>query len=173
MKSKKTAKNELVNGSLTVLEIDTPKELLRHVGETIGPGKWVDIPQSRIDAFADATDDRQWIHLDAERTQNELGHAPVAHGYLTLSMLAVMMYDLVHIETAGRIVNYGMNKVRFIAPVLAGDRARAEVTIGRVTCEDNFVRAIFDVSIFVERLEKPVMIAQSIILYFNQDGSGQ
>ena len=156
-----------------MLEIDTPEELLRHVGDTIGPGKWVDIPQSRIAAFADATDDRQWIHLDAERTQKELGHAPVAHGYLTLSMLAVMMYDLVRIQTVGRIVNYGMNKVRFIAPVLAGDRVRAEVKIGRVTREDNFVRAIFDVSIFVERLEKPAMIAQSIILYFNQDGSGR
>ena len=156
-----------------MLEIDTPEELLRHVGDTIGPSKWVDIPQSRIAAFADATDDRQWIHLDAERTQKELGHAPVAHGYLTLSMLAVMMYDLVRIENVGRIVNYGMNKVRFIAPVLAGDRVRAEVKIGRVTREDNFVRAIFDVSIFVERLEKPAMIAQSIILYFNQDGSGR
>ncbi|MEM9472079.1 MAG: MaoC family dehydratase [Pseudomonadota bacterium] len=155
-----------------MLEIDTPKELLRHVGETIGPGKWIDIPQSRIDAFADATDDRQWIHLDATRTQNELGHAPVAHGYLTLSMLAVMMYDLVRIETHGRIVNYGMNKVRFIAPVLAGDRVRAVVKVSQVVCEDNFVRAIFDVSIFVERLEKPAMIAQSIVLYFNQDGSG-
>lgn len=154
-----------------MLEISTPEQLLRHVGKTVGPGRWVDIPQSRIDAFAHATDDRQWIHLDAERTQTELGHAPVAHGYLTLSMLAVMMYDLVRIETVGRIVNYGMNKVRFIAPVLAGDRVRAEVTVGRVTCEENFVRAIFDVSIFVERLEKPVMIAQSIILYFNEDKS--
>ena len=156
-----------------MLEIDTPEELLRHVGDIIGPGRWVDIPQSRIDAFAQATDDRQWIHLDAERTQNELGHAPVAHGYLTLSMLAVMMYDLVRVEHVGRIVNYGMNKVRFIAPVLAGDRVRAEVKIGKITREDNFVRAIFDVSIFVERLEKPAMIAQSIILYFNQDGSGR
>ena len=155
-----------------MLEINVPEDLVRHVGETIGPGTWVDIPQSRIDAFAQATDDRQWIHLDAERTQSELGHAPVAHGYLTLSMLAVMMYDLVRINNVGRIVNYGMNKVRFIAPVLAGDRARAEVRISKVTCEDNFIRAIFDVSIFVERLEKPVMIAQSIILYFNQDGSG-
>jgi acyl dehydratase len=157
----------------TLLEITTPEELLHHVGDTIGPGKWVDIPQSRIAAFADATDDRQWIHLDAERAQNELGHAPVAHGYLTLSMLAIMMYDLVRIENVGRIVNYGMNKVRFIAPVLAGDRVRAEVKIGKITREDNFVRAIFDVSIFVERLEKPAMIAQSIILYFNQDGSGR
>ena len=155
-----------------MLENNVPEDLLRHDGETIGPGTWVDIPQSRIDAFAQATDDRQWIHLDAERTQSELGHAPVAHGYLTLSMLAVMMYDLVRINNVGRIVNYGMNKVRFIAPVLAGDRARAEVRISKVTCEDNFIRAIFDVSIFVERLEKPVMIAQSIILYFNQDGSG-
>ena len=88
-------------------------------------------------------------------------------------MLAVMMYDLVRIKTVGRIVNYGMNKVRFIAPVLAGDRVRAEVQIGQAVREEQFVRAIFDVSIYVERLEKPVMIAQSIILYFNQDGSGQ
>ncbi len=156
-----------------MLEIETPQQLVRHIGETIGPGNWIDIPQSRINAFADATDDRQWIHLDAERTQNELGHAPVAHGYLTLSMLAVMMYDLVRIKTVGRIVNYGMNKVRFIAPVLAGDRVRAEVQVGQAVREEQFVRAIFDVSIYVERLEKPVMIAQSIVLYFNQDGSGQ
>ncbi|MGI9513141.1 MAG: MaoC family dehydratase [Anderseniella sp.] len=152
-----------------MLEIDTPDELLRHVGDTVGPGKWIDITQSRINAFAEATDDMQWIHLDAERTRNELGHAPVAHGYLTLSMLAVMMYDLVRIRSVGRIVNYGMNKVRFIAPVLADDRIRAEVSIGKVVREDQFVRAIFDVSIFVERLEKPAMIAQSIVLYFNQD----
>ena len=156
-----------------MLEIDTPDDLVHYIGKTIGPGSWINIPQSRIDAFADATDDRQWIHLDAERTQSELGHAPVAHGYLTLSMLAVMMYDLVRIEAVGRIVNYGMNKVRFIAPVLAGDRIRAQVRIDRATCEDHFVRAVFDVSIYVERLEKPVMIAQSIIVYFNQDGSGQ
>ncbi len=156
-----------------MLEIDTPEDLVKHIGKTIGPGCWVTISQSRIHAFADATDDRQWIHLDAERTRGELGHAPVAHGYLTLSMLAVMMYDLVRIETVGRIVNYGMNKVRFIAPVLAGDRIRAQVKIDRAVCEDHFVRAGFDVSIYVERLEKPVMIAQSIILYFNHDGSGQ
>ncbi len=156
-----------------MLEIETPEQLAQHIGETIGPGNWINIPQSRIDAFADTTDDRQWIHLDADRTQNELGHAPVAHGYLTLSMLAVMMYDLVRIKTVGRIVNYGMNKVRFIAPVLAGDRVRAEVQVGQAVREEQFVRAIFDVSIYVERLEKPVMIAQSIILYFNQDGSGQ
>lgn len=155
-----------------MLEIDTPDELSRHVGETVGPGQWIDIPQSRINAFAQATDDLQWIHLDAGRTQSELGHAPVAHGYLTLSMLAVMMYDLVRIRRVGRIVNYGMNKVRFIAPVLAGDRIRAEVVISKAVREDQFVRAIFDVSIFVERLEKPAMIAQSIILYFNQDRLG-
>jgi acyl dehydratase len=156
-----------------LLEIDTPEELIGHIGKTIGPGSWIDIPASRIEAFADATDDRQWIHLDAARTQAELGHPPVAHGYLTLSMLAVMMYDLVRVKNVGRIVNYGLNKVRFIAPVVAGDRIRADVKIDQAEREDGFVRAVFDVSIFVERLEKPAMIAQSIIIYFNQDGSGQ
>ena len=155
-----------------MIEVDTPDQLAEAIGQTIGPGRWFDVSQSRIDAFADATDDRQWIHLDAARTQAELGHAPVAHGYLTLSMMAVMMYDLVRIATVGRIVNYGMNKVRFIAPVLAGDRIRGQATIVQASREDQFVRVIFDVSIYVERLEKPAMIAQSIILYFNQDGSG-
>jgi acyl dehydratase len=83
------------------------------------------------------------------------------------------MYDLVRVKNVGRIVNYGLNKVRFIAPVVAGDRIRADVKIDQANREDGFVRAVFDVSIYVERLEKPVMIAQSIIVYFNQDGSGQ
>jgi len=152
-----------------LLVITTPQQLTLHVGKTIGPGKWIEVSQDRINAFAVATDDHQWIHLDAPRTQRELGHAPVAHGYLTLSLLAPASYDLLRIEHVGRMVNYGLNKVRFIAPVLAGDRIRTTMTISRATQENGFVRAIYDVSVHVERLEKPAMIAQSIILYFDED----
>jgi hypothetical protein len=73
------------------------KTLIARVGETAGPGEWIDITQARIDTFARPTDDLQWIHLDASRTQKELGHAPVAHGYLTLSLMAPAMYELVQI----------------------------------------------------------------------------
>jgi acyl dehydratase len=107
------------------------------------------------------------------RTQKELGHAPVAHGYLTLSLMAPAMYELVQITHVGRIINYGVNKIRFIAPVLAGDRIRASATLARASREDGFVRAIFDVSVTSNRVDKPVMIAQLIILYFNQQAEAQ
>jgi acyl dehydratase len=152
-----------------VLTIARPSDLLAHIGAEIGPGNWTNVQQARINAFAEATDDRQWIHLDEKRTQAELGHAPVAHGYLTLSLLAPASFDLIQIENVGRMVNYGLNKVRFIAPVLAGDRIRTSMTIARATQEAGFVRAIHDVVVHVERLEKPAMIAQSIILYFDKD----
>ena len=152
-----------------MLKIETARELADHAGETIGPGKWIDIPQSRINQFATATDDAQWIHLDAERTNAELGHAPVAHGYLTLALLAPASYDLIQIARVGKMINYGLNKVRFLAPVLAGDRIRASMTIVRASLESNHVRTIYDVDVYVERLEKSAMIAQSIVLYFDRD----
>ena len=152
-----------------MLQIKTARQLADHAGETIGPGNWIEIPQTRINQFATATSDTQWIHLDAARTEAEFGHAPIAHGYLTLSLLAPASYDLIQIANVGKMINYGLNKVRFLAPVLAGDRIRASMTIVRTTLENDHVRAIYDVSVDVERLEKPAMIAQSIILYFDRD----
>ena len=152
-----------------MLQIKTARQLADHAGETIGPGNWIEIPQTRINQFATATSDTQWIHLDAARTKAEFGHAPIAHGYLTLSLLAPASYDLIQIANVGKMIKYGLNKVRFLAPVLAGDRIRASMTIVRTTLENDHVRAIYDVSVDVDRLEKPAMIAQSIILYFDRD----
>jgi acyl dehydratase len=87
--------------------------------------------------------------------------------------MAPAMYELVQIAHVGRIINYGVNKIRFIAPVLAGDRIRASATLARASREDGFVRAIFDVSVTSNRVDKPVMIAQLIILYFNQQAEAQ
>lgn len=153
---------------LTLFKVDTPADLIALAGQTAGPSNWIDIGQERINAFAKATDDFQWIHLDPGRTQSELGHAPVAHGYLTLSLMAPVMYELVQIDRVGRIINYGVNKIRFISPVLAGDRIRASATLVRAAQEDGFVRAIFDVTVNLERVDKPAMIAQLIVLYFNE-----
>jgi acyl dehydratase len=160
-------------GGCPLFIADTPEDLVARIGETAGPGDWIEVTQTRINRFAQATDDLQWIHLDAERTGEELGHAPVAHGYLTLSLMAPAMYELVQIAHVGRIINYGVNKIRFIAPVLAGDRIRASATLARASREDGFVRAIFDVSVTSDRVDKPVMIAQLIILYFNQQAEAQ
>ena len=153
---------------MTVFCVNRPGDLVPLAGQTAGPTRWFRISPERIAAFARATDDLQWIHLDGERTQAELGHAPVAHGYLTLSMVAPMMYELVSIRHVGRIINYGINKVRFITPVLAGDSIRATASIARATREDGFVRVIHDVTVMVDRVDKPAMIAQLIILYFDE-----
>ena len=150
-----------------MFDVDTPDDLIPLAGTTAGPSSWIEISQERINAFAHATDDLQWIHLDARRTQAELGHAPVAHGYLTLSMMAPAMYELINIRRVGQMINYGVNKVRFIAPVLAGDRIRATVSITQAVREEAFVRVIHDVTVNSDRLDKPVMIAQLVVLYFD------
>ena len=152
---------------MTVFSVNTPDDLLPLAGQTAGPTRWFEISAERIQAFAAATDDFQWIHLDGARTQAELGHAPVAHGYLTLSMVAPMMYELVSVAHVGRIINYGVNKVRFITPVLAGDSIRATASVARASREDGFVRVIHDVTVMVDRVDKPAMIAQLVILYFD------
>lgn len=149
------------------LEPANPSQLAELAGQTAGPSSWIEVSAERIRAFADATDDHQWIHLDAQRTQAELGHPPVAHGYLTLSLLPTAMYELVQIADVGQIINYGVNKIRFISPVFAGDRLRASATLTRASREEGFTRALFDVVVNVERLEKPVMAAQLIVLYFD------
>ncbi len=152
-----------------MLFLETPAQLAGHAGKTIGPSRWLEVPQQRIAAFAEATDDYQWIHLDDVRAQQVLGHAPVAHGYLTLSLLAPISYELIQIEQVGKMINYGLNKLRFITPVLAGDRVRASMTIARASVEDGFVRAIYDVTMDVEGKDKPALAAQSIILYFDKE----
>jgi acyl dehydratase len=152
---------------VALFKVDTPDGLMELVGQSAGPSSWIEVTQQRIDAFAHATDDLQWIHLDAARTKAEFGHPPIAHGYLTLSLLAPAMYELLQIRRVGQMINYGINKVRFIAPVLAGDRIRATMSITSAEREAGFVRAIHDVTVNSDRLDKPVMIAQLIVLYFD------
>ena len=155
-----------------MFDIETPDGLIPLLGETAGPSSWIEVTQERINAFAHATDDLQWIHLDEQRTRAEFGHPPIAHGYLTLSLLAPAMYELINIRRVGQMINYGINKVRFIAPVLAGDRIRATVSIAQAVREEGFVRVIHDVTVNSDRLDKPVMIAQLVILYFDPKPEG-
>lgn len=156
-----------------MFDVETPEGLIGLTGQVAGPSGWIEVTQERINAFAHATDDLQWIHLDAERTQAEFGHPPIAHGYLTLSLLAPAMYELINVRRVGEMINYGVNKVRFISPVLAGDRIRATVSIAQAVREDRFVRAVHDVTVNSDRLDKPVMIAQLIVLYFDEKPAGE
>jgi acyl dehydratase len=134
----------------------------------LGETEWVPVSQERINQFADATDDRQWIHVDVERARRE---APwkqtIAHGYLTLSMIPALLSRLVVIIGAKTAINTGIDKLRFSAPVLAGSRVRlqAEIKAAREV-PANAVRIAFAVRVEVEGGSKPVLLANVNYLYY-------
>src|SRR5438067_2817100 len=110
---------------MTMLTVEEPKDLKQHIGKELGPSEWMTVDQAMIDKFADATGDHQWIHVDVERAKREMpGGKTIAHGYLTLAMVPRMASTLMRMKKRSRGVNYGSNKVRFIAPVAAGARIR-------------------------------------------------
>lgn len=113
----------------------TKDNLQQLVGQSIGTSSWVDVTQARIDAFADCTEDRQWIHIDVERAKRESPFGgPIAHGFLTLSLLPITSYELLADLKPTKSVNYGMDKLRFMAPVKAGARVRCRIEL--VSAED-------------------------------------
>jgi acyl dehydratase len=141
-------------------------ELKAAVGEQLGHSDWLEIDQKRIDLFAEATGDRQWIHVDAPRAAAGPFGTTIAHGYLTLSLLPLFGPQLIAVEGVKMGVNYGTNKVRFPAPVPVGSRLRATATITSV--EDVPGGAQVSVAFTVEREggEKPVCVAESVSRYY-------
>jgi acyl dehydratase len=105
-------------------------ELKNHLGVSLGPGAWFTVDQNRIDRFADATGDRQWIHTDPERARQDSPFGQtVAHGYLTLALLPVLLPDLLDIQNVSMVINYGIERLRFPSPVPAGSRLRLHAKI--------------------------------------------
>jgi len=131
-------------------------------GQEIGVSDWHEIPQSQIDLFAEATGDDQWIHVDPERAQAGPYGATVAHGYLTLSLLAPLMKTTYRIEGAKMAVNYGLNKVRFAAPVRVGSRVRVRVSLASVQPIPNGVQSVWSAIVELEGSEKPACIAEPV-----------
>lgn len=128
-------------------------------GLDLGPSRWLEVPQERIDAFAEATDDRQWIHVDPERAAAGPFGTTIAHGYLTLSLLVPMAYELMPVEDARLVVNYGLDRVRFPAPVPAGSRVRGRLRVGESTDVDGGVQVAVAATVEREGSEKPVCAA--------------
>src|SRR5437762_10940232 len=109
------------------------RTLRDRVGEEIAVGDWLEITQERINQFADATGDHQWIHVDPARAANESPfRTTIAHGFLTLSLLSTMIRDAIGFSGIRMAINYGLNKVRFVSPVPAGSRVRARLSIGEI-----------------------------------------
>ena len=147
--------------------IGKPADLLGMAGTDLGTSDWLEIPQSDIDMFARATHDEQWIHVDVEKARNGPFGGTIAHGYLTLSLFIPLWSEILVIEQLGMAVNYGLNKVRFPAPVPAGAKVRLQATLAEVTdIGKGSVQAGIDATMECEGSEKPVCIAQMVHRYY-------
>ena len=146
-----------------MLEVETPKDLLQHVGRELGPSDWMTVDQAMIDKFADATGDHQWIHVDPERARREMpGGKTIAHGYLTLSLVPRLAATLMRVKNRSRGVNYGSNKVRFISPVQAGARVRLRQRIANVEPIDGGVRITSQMTVEIDGQAKPALVAETM-----------
>ncbi len=141
-------------------------EMQKEVGNEIGVSDWVEIDQDRINLFADATGDHQWIHIDGERTQKELGMPTIAHGYLTLSLLPMLSGQVSGIKSVTRGINYGSNKVRFTGMVPVNSKVRARVKLLNMEPKSGGVQMTNEVTMEVEGSDRPAMVAETLSLVF-------
>ncbi len=135
-------------------------------GAEFGPSSWIDVTQERIDAFADATGDRQWIHVDRERAAAGPFGGTIGHGYLTLSLLPVMSYEVLPRQEGGMGINYGLNRVRFPATVPSGSRVRGSFHVDSVEETDWGHQATLTATIEREGGDKPVCVAEVVFRYY-------
>ncbi|MQY21339.1 MaoC family dehydratase [Nocardia macrotermitis] len=142
-------------------------EFAAAVGTEIGVSDWMTIDQERVNTFADATGDHQWIHVDPERAAQGPFGRPIAHGFLTLSLSVPLMNQATTVGGIRMGINYGLNKVRFITPVPVGGRIRARVTLDAVSEIPGGIQAQRGVTIELEGAEKPACIAESIARYLS------
>ena len=153
-----------------MITFNTPADLRARVGEDIGATDWVIVTQERINAFADATGDHQWIHVDVERAQRETTFgATIAHGFLTLSLISALMRNAIAIGGLRMTINYGLNRVRFVSPVPANSRIRALIALGRLDDTSDSVQATWNVTIEREGAEKPCLVAEWLVRYYAAD----
>ncbi|MEV0647120.1 MaoC family dehydratase [Phytomonospora sp. NPDC050363] len=150
--------------SASTIRVDSPAALAGAVGEK-ATGEWFTIEQDRVDAFADATEDHQWIHLDAERAASGPFGATIAHGFLTLSLLPHLAASLVEVGKVAMAMNYGMDKVRFLNPVVTGSRVRATTEITGAETTGLGVRLATTVTVEIEGAPKPALVAVTLTLY--------
>ena len=147
---------------------DGIEEFVAAQGTELGPTEWLEIGQDRVDLFADATDDHQWIHVDPEAAASGPFGGTIAHGLLTLSLLPRFMQQMYRVDNIAMAVNYGYNKVRFITPVRVGTRVRARAVIDTITKLDGAVQAAVAITVAVEGSEKPAAVAEAIVRYIAQ-----
>jgi acyl dehydratase len=140
-------------------------ELRAKIGEVIGASDWLPIDQGRIDEFAHATGDFQWIHVDPERAKDGPFGATIAHGWLTASLLPVLLQQIYRVE-ATMAINYGVNRIRFTAPVKVGSRVRAVATLAAVDEKGAALQLTISTVIEIDGVDKPALVAETLGRYF-------
>lgn len=137
------------------------------VGQTLGPSDWLVVSQQQIDTFAEATGDRQWIHVDTQRAATDSPYGTtIAHGFLTLSLVSALVRAIVAFDGLRMAINYGLNRVRFVAAVPAGSRIRASLVLDDVTDVADGVQATWQVTVEREGQSKPCLVAEWLVRYY-------
>ena len=148
-----------------MLQVETVADLKAHVGKKLGFSDWLEVTQPMIDAFAEATGDHNWIHVDVTRAKKEMpGGKTIAHGYLTLSLIPKLSQTVYRVTKKGKSFNYGSNKVRFTTPVQSGARVRLVQTLRDVTETDIGTRLTSECVMEIEGGGKPAMVAETLVL---------
>ena len=149
--------------------IEGIQELKTLVGREVGASDWFEVTQSRINDFADATEDHQWIHIDVERAKTDSPfHSTIAHGFLTLSLLPHLVSQAVKVQGDFKMgINYGLNRLRFVSPVLAGSRVRARLTLQSVEDVPGGNQITWAVTCETEGGQKPALVAEWLVRYYD------
>jgi acyl dehydratase len=154
---------------MPVRTIEGIEELKSLVGQEAGESDWFEIDQARIHAFADATEDHQWIHVDAERAEAESPFkTTIAHGFLTLSLLPHLAAQAVKVRGDFKMgINYGLNRLRFVSPVPSGSKVRARFTLQAVEEVSGGIQIIWNVTVEIEGGQKPALVAEWLVRYYS------
>jgi acyl dehydratase len=145
-------------------ELETVDDLAALAGQEVGMSDWIAVTQARVNTFADATDDHQWIHVDAERACRETQFGgTIAHGFLTLALLPAMLESALRVRQLRMIINYGVNKVRFPAPLLVGSRVRGRFTLASTEPAGDGTQFVWTVLVEAEGQGKPVCAAELLV----------
>jgi acyl dehydratase len=147
--------------------VTTLEELRALAGREIAVTEWLEITQERIDRFADATEDHQWIHIDRERAQRESPYGTtIAHGFLTLSLIPKFLQDSIQVTDLRMAINYGLNRVRFPSAVRAGSRIRARIVLQSIRDVADATEATYSITVECQDAEKPCCVAELLARYY-------
>lgn len=159
------AANKFNEGHMAAV-FETPNDMLGTEGQTLGTSEWMEIDQDRVNMFADATGDHQWIHVNREMAEQSPFGTTIAHGFLTLSLLPMLMKETYTINKVAMGINYGCNKVRFINPVKVGSRVRVTSEVVSVEEAGGGIQLVVKSTIEIEGEEKPACVAETVTRLF-------